>query len=202
MTTPEFPVLIRDPWAPTLLVGAFTVTLGAVVLWWPFSSIMFAAVMFGVYLLASGIASVMFAFSMHVAAADRALLFIAGALSVVLGIFSFRHFGGAYAVWLLALWIGVGFVFQGVAAAAIAVSHKELPGRGWAILFGVLSLIAGVVVLAWPFDSIAVLVIVAGIWLVIIGVTEIVSAFAMRNDLNKGAKAVTGMAQGAPERAA
>jgi len=58
MTTPEIPVLIRDPWAPMLLVGAVTVTLGAVVLGWPDRSIVFAAVMFGVYLVASGIASV------------------------------------------------------------------------------------------------------------------------------------------------
>ncbi len=202
MTTPELPVLIRDPWAPMLFFGALTVTLGAVVLAWPGPSIVFAAVMFGVYLVASGIASVMFAFSLHVDAANRVLLFIAGALSLVLGIFSFRHFGGAYAVWLLALWIGVGFVFQGVAAAAIAVSHKELPGRGWTIFFGVLSLIAGVVVLGWPFDSIAVLAIVAGVWLVIIGMTEIVSAFATRNDLKKAEKAVTGIAHGAPQRAA
>jgi len=66
----------------------------------------------------------------------------------------------------------------------------------------VISLIAGVVVLAWPFDSIAVLTIVAGIWLVIIGMTEIISAFATRNDLKKAGKAFAGMAHGAPQRAA
>ncbi|HTY34608.1 HdeD family acid-resistance protein [Mycobacterium sp.] len=199
---PEVPVLIRDPWAPVLLVGALTVTLGAVVLGWPSRSIVFAAVMLGVYLVASGIAAVLFAFSLHVAAGDRALLFIVGALSLVLGIFSFRHFGGGYAVWLLAVWIGVGFVFQGVAATTIGVSHKELPGRGWTIVCGVLSLIAGVVVLGWPFDSIAVLAIVAGVWLVIIGLTEIVMAFAARSDLNRAGKVVTGMAHGARQRAA
>ena len=202
MTTPEIPVLIRDPWAPMLLVGAVTVTLGAVVLGWPGRSIVFAAVMFGVYLVSSGVAAVLFAFSLHVPAAERVLLFIVGALSLILGVLSFRQFGGTYAIWLLALWIGIGFVFQGVAAAATAISHRELPGRGWAIFLGVISLIAGVVVLAWPFDSIAVLAIVAGIWLVIIGMTEIVSAFATRNDLKKTGKAVAGMVHGAPERAA
>ena len=40
------------------------------------------------------------------------------------------------------------------------------------------------------------------IWLVIIGMTEIVSAFATRNDLKKAGKAVAGMTRGAPERAA
>ena len=121
---------------------------------------------------------------------------------MILGVLSFRQFGGTYAIWLLALWIGIGFVFQGVAAAATAISHRELPGRGWAIFLGVISPIAGLVVLAWPFDSIAVLAIVAGIWLVIIGMTEIISAFATRNDLRKAGEVVAGMAQGAPQRAA
>jgi len=124
----------------------------------------------------------------------------AGALSLILGVLSFRHFGGAYAIWLFALWIGIGFVFRGVAVAASAISHRELPARAWAIFLGVISPIAGLVVLAWPFDSIAVLAIVAGIWLVIIGMTEIVSAFATRNDLKKAGKAMAGMAQGGPQR--
>ena len=45
-----------------------------------------------------------------------------------------------------------------------------------------LSAIAGVVVLVWPFDSIAVLTIATGVWLVVLGVAGVVQAFAMRND--------------------
>ncbi|HTY32470.1 hypothetical protein [Mycobacterium sp.] len=43
---------------------------------------------------------------------------------------------------------------------------------------------------------------VARIWLVIIGMTEIVSAFITRNGLQKADKAVAGTAHGAPLRAA
>jgi hypothetical protein len=41
------------------------------------------------------------------------------------------------------------------------------------------------VVLVWPFDSIVVLAITVGVWLVVIGVFEIVSAFGIRKDANK-----------------
>ncbi len=43
-----------------------------------------------------------------------------------------------------------------------------------------ISLIAGVVMLASPFESLATLSLVVGIWLVVIGVFETVSAFGIR----------------------
>jgi uncharacterized membrane protein HdeD (DUF308 family) len=48
-----------------------------------------------------------------------------GSLSVVLAIFSFRHFGDGDAVVLLALWIGIGFVFQGVTATTVGISESH-----------------------------------------------------------------------------
>ena len=44
-----------------------------------------------------------------------------------------------------------------------------------------LCLIAGVVMLASPFESIATLTFVVGIWLIVIGVFEVASAFGIRN---------------------
>jgi len=44
-----------------------------------------------------------------VSAGGRILLFISGTASLVLAVLTFRHFGQAYAVLLLAIWIGVGF---------------------------------------------------------------------------------------------
>jgi uncharacterized membrane protein HdeD (DUF308 family) len=44
-----------------------------------------------------------------------------------------------------------------------------------------LSVIAGVVVLPWPFDSIGTLALVAGIWLVLLGLSQVVLAFRARS---------------------
>jgi uncharacterized membrane protein HdeD (DUF308 family) len=81
---------------------------------------------------------------------------------------------------MLAIWIGVGFIFQGVAEAVVAISHPLLPARGWHILLGILTVIAGIVVMVWPFGSVVVLAIVAGAWLVVIGITQIIWAFQAR----------------------
>ena len=118
--------------------GVLNLILGVAVLAWPGMSILAAAVLFGAFLVISGIAQVVAAFALDVTGGSRVLLFISGALSVVLGVLAFRHFGEGYAVLLLAIWIGVGFIFQGVAEAGMAISHPLLPARGWHIFLGIL----------------------------------------------------------------
>lgn len=161
------------------------------ILVWPGKSLIVASVLFGIYLLVSGVAQVIFAFSLHVSAGSRILLFISGAASLILAVLAFRHFGEGYAILLLAIWIAVGFIFRGTATTVSAISEPRLPGRGWAIFFGVITIIAGVIVLAYPFDSIVTLTLVAGIWLIIIGVFEMISAFGIRSDGKKLKDAVS-----------
>ena len=144
--------------------------------------------MFGAYLVVSGVAMVVLGFSFPAPAASRFFSVISGVASVVLGILAFKHFDEGYAVLLLAIWVGVGFIIRGVTVLATAIADKQFPGRGWAIFFGSVSVLAGFVVLAYPFDSIVTLALVVGIWLVVLGVTEIISGFGMRSDAKKVAK--------------
>jgi uncharacterized membrane protein HdeD (DUF308 family) len=184
-TSPTTPVpsLLPHLWKSTLVSGVLSLIVGVLVLVWPGISVLVAAVSFGVYLLITGVAQVIFAFALHVSAGSRILLFISGAASLILAVLAFRHFGQdpTYAVLLLAIWIGIGFIFRGVATTVSAISDPALPGRGWSIFLGVITLIAGIVVLASPFPSIVTLAIVAGVWFVIIGLFEIVSSFGIRN---------------------
>jgi uncharacterized membrane protein HdeD (DUF308 family) len=165
-------------WKSTLVSGILSVILGVLVLAWPQISVLVAAIAFGVYLVLTGVAQVVFAFSLHVSAGSRILLFISGAASLILAVLAFRHFGNA--VLLLAIWIGIGFIFRGVATTISAISDPTLPGRGWSIFVGAISLIAGIVVMAAPFQSIITLALVVGIWLVVIGAFEIASSFGIR----------------------
>jgi uncharacterized membrane protein HdeD (DUF308 family) len=182
MTTEAAPSLLPHLWKSALASGLLAVLLGVVVLAWPGISILVAAILFGAYLLVTGIMQVVMAFSLHVSAGGRILLFISGAAALILAVLAFRHFGEGYAVLLLAIWIGVGFIFRGVATTVAAISDPDLPGRGWNIFVGVISLIAGVVVIASPFQSIVTLAIVVGAWLIVIGVFEIFAAFRIRKE--------------------
>lgn len=183
MQTPAPPSLLQHLWKSTLISGVLAAGLGIAVVAWPGISVLVAAIFFGAYLLVTGIAQVVFAFSLDVSAGGRVLLFISGAASVVLAVLAFRQLGSA--VLLLAIWIGIGFIFRGVATAVSAISDPTLPGRGWNIFLGVISLIAGIVVLAAPFESIGTLALVTGIWLIVIGVMEVVTALGIRSAWNK-----------------
>jgi uncharacterized membrane protein HdeD (DUF308 family) len=197
-TTIETPSVVRRLWKSVLSLGVLSVILGVVVLVWPGQSIVAAGILFVVYLLASGITQVIAAFTVYSPAASRVLMFISGALSIALGVFAFRDFNdGAVPVWLLALWIGVGFIFQGVSATAVAISYKELPERGWYIFVGILTVIAGVVTVVWPISSIVVLSIIAGVSLVVIGTTEMVWALNVRSEAKKVERGVESLRSGA-----
>jgi uncharacterized membrane protein HdeD (DUF308 family) len=184
METPAPPSLLQHLWKSTLLSGVLAVILGAAVMVWPAATIVVAAVFFGAYLLVTGISQVVFAFSLHVSAGGRVLLFISGAAALILAVLCFRSLQDS--ILLLAIWVGIGFIFRGVATAVSAISDPTLPGRGWEIFIGAISVLAGVFMLAWPFESIALLTDVVGIWLIVLGVFEVVSAFGIRSASKAG----------------
>jgi uncharacterized membrane protein HdeD (DUF308 family) len=192
METTAVPTLLPHLWKSTLVSGILTLILGILVYVLPGDSILIAAVLFGIYLLITGVAQVVFAFSLHVSAGGRVLLFISGAASLVLAVLCFRHFGEGYAILLLAIWIGVGFIFRGVATSISAISDPTLPGRGWQIFLGVITLLAGIVMIGSPFESLAILILIVAIWLVVIGVFEIVSSFGIRGASKRVDKALAG----------
>lgn len=177
--------MVNRLWKSVLSWGVLTLIAGAVVLAWPGPSVDAVAILFGVYLLAAGIAQIVVAFSLHQSASVRVLWFVSGALSLVLGVLAFRHLDQGYPILFLAIWIGVGFIFQGVAEVAVAMSYSELPYSGWHVFLGVISVIAGMVVLVSPFASILVLAIVTGAWLVVIGIAQIVWALRARSEINR-----------------
>jgi uncharacterized membrane protein HdeD (DUF308 family) len=197
METTAVPRLLPHLWKSTLVSGILALALGILVLVLPGDSILIAAILFGIYLLVTGIAQVVFAFSLHVSAGGRVLLFVSGAASLVLAVLCFRHFGQGYAILLLAIWIGVGFIFRGVATSISAISDPTLPGRGWQIFLGLISLLAGIVMIGSPFESLAILTLIVGIWLVVIGVFEIVSSFGIRSASKSVHKALAGGPHGA-----
>lgn len=177
-------------WKWKLVAGLLTVVLGGLVLAWPGPTILVASTLFGVFLLLTGFTELFLAFTLPRSGGTRFLLFISGALSLILAVLSFRHFGDAYAILLLSIWIGIGFIFQGVSEVAVSIGEKNLPGRGWYAVLGIISVIAGFVVLVWPFDSIVMLALITGVWLVVMGVIQVFQAFQIRKDAKTVREAV------------
>lgn len=172
-------ILAKSAWQAVLFAGIASLVLGVLVLVWPGASLVAAGVLFGLYLLVSGIFQLVSAFGTHVAAAMRVMAFISGALSVLLGLFCFR--GAMQSILLLALWIGIGWLFRGITQTVAALSDPDMPARGWQVFLGIVSALAGVVLIVSPFESVAVLTLVGGLWLLVVGMLEIITAFQVRS---------------------
>jgi uncharacterized membrane protein HdeD (DUF308 family) len=173
--------LARTTWQLLLLIGVLGVALGVIVLAWPGKTLVVAGVLFGIYLVASGVGYVFAAFGAHAGVAMRVLSFLAGVVMLMLGFFCFRD--KLESILLLALWIGIGWLFRGVTLLAAALSFDHIPARGWQVLSGVIIVIGGGVLIISPLDSIAILTLVAGCWLIAIGIVDVISAFQVRHRL-------------------
>lgn len=169
--------LSRTAWQLVLITGIASLILGIVILVWPGPSLLVVGILFGIYLILSGVLQLAAAFGTHKATSLRVLAFISGALSILLGLFCFR--GRLESILLLALWIGIGWLIRGITHTLAAVHDPAMPARGWQAVLGVVTFIAGIVLITSPFTSIAVLTLVAGWWLVVVGIVEIVTALRL-----------------------
>ncbi|GGN67038.1 membrane protein [Streptomyces albiflavescens] len=186
MGEPEGPLhfLARATWQTVLVAGIAALVLGVLVLIWPGASLLAAGVLFGLYLIFSGVLQLVAAFGTHAATSLRVMAFISGTLSILLGLFCFR--GAMQSILLLALWIGIGWMFRGLTQTIAAASDPSVPARGWQIFLGIVSFLAGIVLIVSPFESVAVLTLVSGCILIVVGIGEIITAFRIRS----GAQAV------------
>ncbi|MGW6390486.1 HdeD family acid-resistance protein [Streptomyces sp. NPDC055103] len=166
-------------WQALLVAGLVSMILGIMVLAWPDASLRVAGILFGLYLLFSGVMQLVAAFGTHATTALRVMAFISGALSILLGLFCFR--GAMQSTLLLALWIGIGWLFRGITQTVAAASDPAMPARGWQIFLGIVSAVAGVVLIVSPLESATVLTVLVGVWLLAVGVAELVTAFMIRS---------------------
>ncbi|WP_280492108.1 HdeD family acid-resistance protein [Nocardia asiatica] len=172
--------LARRAWQTILVTGILAVILGVLILAWPDITLLVAGVIFGVYLVVTGFLQLMAAFGAPASTGMRVLSFVIGLLSIVIGVFCFRD--ELASILLLGLWIGIGWLFRGIALLVASLSEPGMPGRWWQVLFGVVTAIAGVVLIVWPVSSVATLAVLAGVWLIIIGIMEIIVAFGVRRE--------------------
>ena len=166
-------------WGWALAYGILTLLAGVLVLAWPGETLLVLAVLFGVQLIISGI----FRFVAALASEDltggtRVLLALLGVLSIIIGLWAVRHV--LLTLLALTVFLGIFWVVNGVIEIFTALSHREMPSRGWSVVMGILSAIAGVIVLAFPGLTLLGLAVILGIWLLVFGIMEITAAFRLR----------------------
>ena len=171
-------------WGWALFFGIVTVAIGILVMVWPEETLKVLAVLFGIQLLVMGVYRLVLSFA--VGEQNRLLSVFLGVLSFIVGVLVLRNV--TETVGILAVILGIYWIAHGVVEFVMAVSDSQYPQRGFSIFMGVISVVAGIFVVAWPVDSVSVLTWLAGIWLAVLGVLGIILSIVMGVEAKKQAK--------------
>ncbi|MBX3158869.1 MAG: DUF308 domain-containing protein [Deltaproteobacteria bacterium] len=100
-----------------------------------------------------------------------------GIAAIVFGLLALAAPGAAF--FSLVLVFGIYAIIDGILALSVGTSAVDHP-RGAMIAQGLVSLVAGALALAWPGMTALVLLVVIGLWAIVAGVLEIVTAIRVR----------------------
>ncbi len=168
--------VLAASWQVTVVLGVLTLILGIIVSFHPSGSLNVVAVLLGILMILSGIFHLVRVFDRD--EQHRIWVGIAGLLFIVIGVVLIRHLHLTVA--LIGLVIGITWIVQGLTALIEGLAGGVREGRGWWIAFGVISVIAGIVVVSAPVTSVNVLAVLLGIWFIVMGIFEIVAGFLLR----------------------
>ena len=159
------------------VVGVTALIIGIALLAWPGPTLVVATVALGIYFLVSGIVRAVTALAAQgLPSGWRVLDVLVGVLLTVGGIVVLKNamMSASALLVLITCMVGIGWIMEGFMGI---VESWRVPSSGWAVAYGVVSIIAGIIVLVTPMESTVFLVIFAGCALVVMGVTALVRAF-------------------------
>jgi uncharacterized membrane protein HdeD (DUF308 family) len=158
-------------WGWLMAFGVITFLAGIVALAWPGLTLIVVAVLFGVQLVVTGIFRFVAAAAVNdLAGGPRVLLAVLGLLSLIIGLYAVRHV--LITLLVLAVLLGIFWIINGTTELFLALSRRDMAGRGWTGVMGAFSIVAGLIVLADPSISLLTLAIVLGVWLLVFGAME------------------------------
>jgi uncharacterized membrane protein HdeD (DUF308 family) len=176
--------LIAQSWQATVIIGVVTLILGIIVTFHPGGTLNVVAVLLGILAIVSGIFHLVRIFGRG--EAHRVWSGIVGLVFIVVGVVLIRHLHLTLA--LVGLYVGLVWIVQGVVALVAGFAGGAREGRGWWIFFGAISVIAGIVVVSAPVDSVTVLAVLLGIWFIIMGIIEIIGGLMIRRTARTAAR--------------
>ena len=136
------------------VLGVVALILGLALLIWPGATLKVAAIALGAYFVVSGV------------------------IRIVTAVVELGLPGGwrvlDILIVLITMVVGLGWMMEGVMAL---VESWRMPSSGWAVVYALLSIVAGFIVLFSPVSSTAWLILFGGCALIVLGVVAIVRAF-------------------------
>jgi uncharacterized membrane protein HdeD (DUF308 family) len=167
---------LADHWGLVVVMGVVSIILGFLAIVFPGATLLTVGIYFAAWLLVSGVFSLIASFGRDGDSGTRVLTAVLGVLSVIVGVALLRTPFQSIEVFIFVL--GVFWLVQGIMTFVAAFARTR--GRGWQILSGLLGIVAGSAILIYPMTSAVTLALVGGIWLVVLGATQIAAGIQLR----------------------
>ena len=181
MTNPigSNPLRLARAYSPNhlLVLGGIDVLAGILALAWPGATVLVLALIFGLLLLLGGIVAIGVGTTIRRAGGNPVATYIIGGIAIVAGLICVFHPGAG--LWAIALGCAVWFLMTGFGDLAMASASPA--NRLWFGVLGVLSIVAGVILLFNPASAILTVAVIAGISFLIRGAGELTLGWRLRS---------------------
>ncbi|MFM9377105.1 HdeD family acid-resistance protein [Gordonia sp. VNK21] len=154
----------------TSIVG---IVAGILMMVWPGVTVLLAGLFFGIAMVVAGLFRLFAGFAMiGLSAGLRLLAVVLGVLMVALGVLAIISPEDAW--WMIAVFIGVGWIFSGFQDLFGASVQTYLAPRWLVMVGGIISILAGIVMLIFsPADTLTTIAWVVGLLLIVVSVTQL-----------------------------
>jgi uncharacterized membrane protein HdeD (DUF308 family) len=176
---------VSKAWGWALFFGILTLVIGILVVVWPSETLKVLTILFALQLFVMGIYSLVKSFS--AANEHKVWTVFLGIFSIIVALIMIRNITTTIAV--VGFILGVYWIIHGIIQFVMSVGDKTYPARGWTIFMSIITVIAGIVVVAWPLKSLTALAWLLGIWFIVLGILGIILAFMVRSEEKKELKA-------------
>lgn len=154
-------------------VGALALVAGLVLLFWPDRTIVVVARLAGILLVVVGVSGAIEAVTNRGRGTYWGLLLLRGLVDLAFGLV--LVFWPGVTVTVVVWLVGLNLVITGVLAGIVSFMMSKEEGRGAMLLRGGAGIVAGIVIMAWPSATLAVLAVLVAIALILTGLMLVIS---------------------------
>lgn len=168
-----------------LVTGAVLLVIGLLILIWPGHTAKAITALLAIGVLFTALGNAAVALTPGLPGRARVIAAIVAVLFAWAGIWALAHLGSATVglAFVVGLFIGISWIIDGIATL---VTLGDAPSKVWAVIYGLISIVAGVILLIGPITGASIIWLILGITFVVMGVLQIIRGLRFGNQTIKG----------------
>lgn len=175
--------VVTESWWSYLLRGLLAIALGIVLLLWPAATVGVVTLFVGILAIVDGLFELGMAITMASRKEKVGIVVLKGAVSVLIGILLIAKTG--FTLTLLVVILAIWAIVSGFVELIAAFEMPPMSGRSLLGIFGVISIIIGILLIALPLETVYAIIVVLSIFLILGGLLRFIFSFSVRKQQKK-----------------